>query len=507
MKNLILSSHLEVIKESIEKIQQGLESLEALQTQQHNLQTIHQDVKDIKAKIKNLKYWSGNNKNFVTSFVDPNNISNLDIYEQALSVSAKLSQEITQVEEKFNNVSIFFESNSTQREQIINWLRTIKNTEVIKTTEELINELDTLSSKIKQSPGSKLSKKIQSQIKKIDDRSQILFDEYIEFFGGLAMRGSRFYSEICEFADDLIDEIKKQRYVTSQKYTNHSLIIPARKEAMEQTLARLVRLGFPEWTVWSLPLVIAEFGHILVKNSGEINSFKEAQITNLEAAQLTKREKEVKKICLHYLIADALATFNLGPSYACATILLRLNSLYTQRNKNNLSKRNKDLISNKRCHIILTMLREMNKGTVDEMAYIEFIEKLGSAWSEYLWQTDIEELNDTEKDKNEQLAKSLMPIFSRLLFTRYSEKEWNIIKDDIEKILQPKYATSPFCKRHILNYAWYKRLQGDDDGGRAPQNISIETVELWHATNNKKAIVKRGEKSRENRIFKKSTFS
>ena len=87
--------------------------------------------------------------------------------------------------------------------------------------------------------------------------SQAIFAEYVDLLGGIAIRDSRFEAGICKIADELI-----QSYQPSPSAKFPIRTIPTRFHTMFTTLARIIRLSFPEWTVWALPLTAYEFWFI-----------------------------------------------------------------------------------------------------------------------------------------------------------------------------------------------------------------------------------------------------
>jgi hypothetical protein len=82
-------------------------------------------------------------------------------------------------------------------------------------------------------------------------------------------------------------------------WTWSSLTLPSRMEQNALTSSGVLRIGFPEWTIWALPLVQHDFGRMFV-NRCEPTAADEG------------------------LLADACATIVTGPAYACAALLLRL---------------------------------------------------------------------------------------------------------------------------------------------------------------------------------------
>lgn len=77
--------------------------------------------------------------------------------------------------------------------------------------------------------------------------------------------------------------------------------------------AQLIRLGFPEWSIWSLPLVAREFGHVFARKRERVR-------TDIQQA-LARNVATEPQLCSW--AADVFATTVLGSAYPWAAILLR----------------------------------------------------------------------------------------------------------------------------------------------------------------------------------------
>src|ERR1041385_5440331 len=87
----------------------------------------------------------------------------------------------------------------------------------------------------------------------VSEKNQLVFSDYFEYLGGLALRIAGLDNDICRIADELM---KRCGSVGINEWS--ALTIPASKEA--STLARSIRMRFPEWTIWAVPLTAHELG-------------------------------------------------------------------------------------------------------------------------------------------------------------------------------------------------------------------------------------------------------
>ena len=165
-------------------------------------------------------------------------------------------------------------------------------------------QIDTLRAKLK-IPGGQ-----RDRWKEFDTMVEVLvrplFTEYVDFVSGLAIRDNALDDRICPMTDELLEEL----------YEGHlgaSLVVPASQAALGQVLQSVIKLGFPEWTIWGIPLVGHEVG-------------LKVPLTDVRLAGLLGESKEYGMrpgLCAN-LLADIFATYTLGPCYAHAVIRLRL---------------------------------------------------------------------------------------------------------------------------------------------------------------------------------------
>jgi hypothetical protein len=150
------------------------------------------------------------------------------------------------------------------------------------------------------------------------EQSQVIFRECLTLIGALTFRGMGLDKKIwsiavCRVADEVIRACAR-----ASLGPWYSVTVPASEEAVTQTLARIIRLRFPEWTIWTLPLAAHEFGHVVAAN--EDRKLK----TTVKAALGGGNQSQHTDEHLEEFIADAVATLTMGPAYASAAIALRL---------------------------------------------------------------------------------------------------------------------------------------------------------------------------------------
>jgi uncharacterized protein YbdZ (MbtH family) len=158
----------------------------------------------------------------------------------------------------------------------------------------------------------------------VGDQDQFgVFQEYVDVAGGLSLRGTGMDQHFCAMADWLSD------HWTSVVSLPYWFAIPARKDPAAKP--SIIRLGFPEWTIWALPLFAHEFGRILVDENTEFQGHVDdlvGEIAGEPAKELKddalERERQARGARIRMYLADAFATYVMGPAYACACLLLKL---------------------------------------------------------------------------------------------------------------------------------------------------------------------------------------
>jgi len=141
--------------------------------------------------------------------------------------------------------------------------------------------------------------------------AEIIFSDYVELIGGVALRDARFDEGISEFADDLL-----RSYVVSGAKPDF-VAIPMREQALIKTFSQIIRVTFPDWTIWSLPSTALEFWKAVACHATQ--RALDAALATLPAPardpiQSTDRDA----------LGDGYATYTMGPAYAYFAVTLML---------------------------------------------------------------------------------------------------------------------------------------------------------------------------------------
>jgi hypothetical protein len=297
-----------------------------------------------------------------------------------------------------------------------------------------------------------------------------LFEECLTLIEGALVRRTGLDNGLCSIADALLDDLSLHAPLDWGRFT-----ILAEKEFFGE-MAAVIRLRFPEVSIWDLPIAAHEFGHFVgpVLNRPEIGGISYHPF-----------EEELKKIAdqqgrdfLHEHFADIFATFTLGPAFACTCVLLRFDPSTAFED----SPRHPAY--SKRYYVIRKTLERMNLGS-----YKAIVTWLDSIWLRSLKAVgqrdvlaqDVTKLLDDQFEVLYDLVitelvniqyKSIACAYSLSLLLRAPDTE-------VEQIVQDAFKREPEQSlADILNAAWICRIEIDDRYGRIISKIGKIAVRL-----------------------------
>ena len=274
-------------------------------------------------------------------------------------------------------------------------------------------------------------------------RSQDIFAEYLDFLGGLALRDIGFDEGISRMAEDLI-----RTYKTNQPPSYPWLALPAaRPDAVVKTLARIVRVGFPEWTVWALPFTAHAFWHVIARDDLDDVVLQE---TTLEAIP------ERLQTCL----ADAFATYTMGPAYAYAAFYLLLNPLDAYAANPAVAADTAALRvgDDTRAQAILAMLVSMDDTSADN-EYQTIALNLGSMWASAMEQVAAGERTAQTATDNAAVAllvAALGNVLGKCQCASFPSSHWDQM-ETLDQVLVDR-PLQILELRSVLNSMWRARV-------------------------------------------------
>jgi hypothetical protein len=291
-----------------------------------------------------------------------------------------------------------------------------------------------------------------------------ILSDFMELMGGVALRDARFDEGISELADELL-----RAYIAAGGKADF-VAIPMRDQALLNTFARIVRVTFPDWTLWSLPNTALEFWHSIAAPG--IQGPLDTQIGTMQPALAATIQAEDRK-CL----GDGYAVFTMGPAYAYCAVTLMLNPMLDAHHR--------------RVRAILAMLECMDtKEGPGLNPYRDTRAQLLSAGvtrdeiaqSKLALYTDYPSsaaTSDPEGNGTRLLMKTFADVLSRVTSPGFVAVVWDDIRSWVDPLLDGDVSKARINiprgaeLRHVFNAAWIARTHPD----RQPNIVDLtETV-------------------------------
>jgi hypothetical protein len=301
---------------------------------------------------------------------------------------------------------------------------------------------------------------------RVCDKSQRIFREWLDLTGGLTLRAYELDKSLFNMADQLIRDCAVASGVSPY------LSIPAAHDDLTRTTGRVIRLRFPEWTLWDLPFAAYEYGQVVVDKVEVLRALIEDTTANWAdqdrewqpiAGNTEEQNKKRYNHELRTFLADAFATHTIGPAYACTAILLRFDPLlaYDER-----------AAYDKRARVVLAMLERMDE-EADGSPYKEMIERLENHWSTTLARAN--PLGGVEAIDEERLNNLVGEIWQKItdeykdemLYPPAGETGWQVAKTWAVNWMQQLEASKDLSiwavpsnskLRDVLNAMWLCRI-------------------------------------------------
>jgi hypothetical protein len=317
----------------------------------------------------------------------------------------------------------------------------------------------------------------------LDTVARPVFFEYVDFLGGLSVRDTGLDDRVCEMTDALLTRFK----VVTQR---SSLPLPARQAALGNALDSVVLLGFPEWSIWGIPLVTHEVGLAYSKDQNDrglvalVQRFAAGAAGAAGAAPAAQAPPRTEEY-VNQLLADAFGTYTLGLAYACAALLLRLSPSYDPR----LSVNRPRDIDRARV-IMMTLTAEGQAAPAAGGSFTDAVDTLRQIWESgvaaHAGPARAEDAVDEaqgpppEADWLDDFSREAVAHFESLITIRpYDNERWRASdawRDALlGKTVDPGWTPLDDAVPDILNAAWRLRLVD----GQSPQDLADDVKRRW----------------------------
>lgn len=289
-----------------------------------------------------------------------------------------------------------------------------------------------------------------------------LFEECLALIEGALVRGTGLDKGLCRIADTLLDDLSLRADIPWGRFT-----ILAEKEFFGE-MAQIIRLRFPEVSIWNLPITAHEFGHFIGPELKQAEIGGTFRYPFQEELQKIKNQKG--RAFLHEHFADLFATYTLGPAFACTCILLRFDPIKAFEDTKEHPGHAK------RFYVIRKTLEKMNLGP-----YQGIVTHLDRIWQQSLRAVGLREQlaqeNALQLDNKFDILYDL--VITELATIQYKSvprayrlsRILSTTDAETEQIVQAASKQEPeHTLVDILNAAWICRIEIDDrDSKRLPQ--------------------------------------
>jgi hypothetical protein len=319
---------------------------------------------------------------------------------------------------------------------------------------------------------------------------QSLLRECLEIIGTLAIRNKDLDHEILHLADELV----RQSFVVATGAAEHYyLTVPGLGDTLPAKRAHIIRMRFAEWTIWDLPLIAHEFGHVAITlKLGKEKAQAEEELRDLmpflakQQDLLLKQDPQLQELRdqsiakdwaqgrVSNFVADAFAAFTMGPAYACSGINLRFNPC-TEAYQNIPS-------DPQRAYLVMSMLEWMDEFHYSQMLtekfkpYATVIAKLNAAWESAMAGSGSTcRLTPAEQNYLKAFARCFADkIWERIFLNTgmYPLEGWNLARKWCEAWLEQDrdgaanlataHSDESASIRDVLNATWLCRLVTSD---------------------------------------------
>ncbi len=333
--------------------------------------------------------------------------------------------------------------------------------------------------------GENLRPSIWGKVNELIDSARPLQREALEFLGGWLVRQQELDREpesltnlphagisICDLADTMLGDYAQRTGVNWAARTVLGI------DPFLEIRTDIIRVRFPDWSLWNLPLMAHEFGHLVARSTPAFRDYQSEQAEQAFESyprpdlEDSTRYIQARRSHLDEFFADVFATYTLGPAFVCDVIFLQFKPVeaYVWRGGHPSYQ--------ERVQVILQTLRYMNEKSRIRGCYTWLLDQVEQGWDAAVSECQVTPVDKTVYDF--QLAQSLRwgRKLCRLVDTfyhlgaYYTPERWFCAQKIAERLLKlPVPALQEMidiAEREemalddILNALWYARVRNPE---------------------------------------------
>lgn len=309
------------------------------------------------------------------------------------------------------------------------------------------------------------------ELSEIRAACQPLLRECLAFLQGALVRSAHFNEDICEIADALLTELSVGNVILWPGLTILG------EGHFFHPVSGIIRLPFADISIWNLPVLGHEFGHLLAQNLEGFEGMRQR-----ERASAPSHER-----FLGELFGDFFGIYSIGPALACTYLLL----LFEPGNAFTAKGFYPSFAD--RAHFVLRSLRKINVEAVKIGArpYDVIIDRLDGIWGQC-----VEGASGSGSSRKgganisdpvlEKKFDAWVDEFYSLIFAKKRPPEWSLDWVRAQQIAAgltsgvevTEIARDDDTLRVVLNAAWLCRLQSWEQGDGRTEQIHNRAFDL-----------------------------
>ena len=281
-----------------------------------------------------------------------------------------------------------------------------------------------------------------------------LFEECLAVRQGVIAREAQLDSGICAIADRLLAEICEDADISWRRFT-----VLGAAEAYTH-LTDVIRVRFPDLSVWDLPVAAHELGHhAAMKLERPTQGLAQSPFRELVAALPDECEQALEEY-----FADAFAALTVGPAYTCTCLLMRFEPHAAGEDGTPAPDRD-------RAYVLLGVLRRaVAEGVRTHEAHASAkLDQVAHLWDASFRATH----GDGAPQADERLDRLVARLYAKLRealpsSARYRDSVHERARELAPKLLGPNYMAGPDAGGTVveaLNGAWLAHLEAGPDSG------------------------------------------
>ena len=177
---------------------------------------------------------------------------------------------------------------------------------------------------------------------------------------------------LCALADRLLAEYEER---TGLAWNSRTILGPG---ALVDLDTEIIRIRFPDWSLWSLPIVAHEFAHVVARVTPHFRDLQRNYPYTLTTDEAVAARLSAQ---LEELFADIFATYSCGPAFAAAMIALHFDPVTAHAGRRNhpTHRQRVDVI----CQTLAAM-EAASEGGPGDASFAGVGQRLSQLWRESL---------------------------------------------------------------------------------------------------------------------------